>query len=191
MADAAQQIDALMEQASAALVAMRYAQCEKLCVEAMDLARTAEDFERLGRIMLPLQEARRQRRQAAEDAGTVVLTGQPLVAGEILDRHPRGCLLLTDPPYSRDDASALRDLARQRELFVEVLRLDDAGLTAAFCHAMENNGDAAVAHALRESDPVARVDALLGRLDQIGDHEIAHQRLADAARAAAKSPSTD
>lgn len=186
MTDAASRIDELMERASQALVSRDYLTCERLCVEAIGLARQAEDFERLARITLPLQEARRQRRQIAEDAGTVVFTGKREPAEAILDRCPRGCILLTDPPYAESDAQAVREAARHREAFVEVLRLDSAGLTAMFCKAMEEVGDAALASIPGSAEPVERVDRILAKLDQVGDHEIAHQRLASAARAAAR-----
>ncbi len=185
MNDAAQQIDATMETASQALVANRYLECERLCMAALQAARRANDFERISRILLPLQEARRQRRQIAEDAGTVVLTSTRNEVGDILEAHRAGCLLLTDPPYTQADGDALREAARQRELFVEVLVMDSAALTGAFCWAMEQVGDAAIASLPPEGSPVEQVDALLGQLDRIGDHELAHQRLAQAAQEAA------
>lgn len=179
-------IDELMERASVELVAMRYGSCEALSLEAMGLAREAGDFERIARIALPLQEARRQRRQIAEDAGTFVITGRRLEAGAILDEHPVGCLLLTDPPYSQGDADALRKAAIERGCMVEVLCLNSVELTASFCAAMERAGDAAVARAWAGRGGAERVDALLAELDRIGDHEIAHQRLAEAARDATR-----
>jgi len=175
-------IDALMERASQALVARRYLECERLCGEALGLARQTKQFERLGRIMLPLQECRRQRRQIAADHGVVVLTGQRESVEQILDAHQAGCLLLTSPPYSQEDARALRELTRQREVMVEVLLLDQAGLVAAFERAAEDQGDAAIARYAQCDDPVRVIDGLLADLETIGDHEKAHQRVADAAR---------
>lgn len=186
MTDAASRIDQMMERASQALAGRDYLTCERLCVEAMGLAREAEDFERLARITLPLQEARRQRRQVAEEAGAVVFTGERKGPEAVLETCGRGCILLTDPPYGETDAQAIREAARQREAFVEVLRLDAAGLTAMFCRALEDVGDAALASVPASGDPVERVDRIMAKLDQIGDHEIAHQRLAEAARAAAR-----
>lgn len=186
MTDLGPEIDRIMDQASESLVANRYLECEQLCTAAVVKARAAGDFERLARIMLPLQEARRQRRQIAEDAGTIILNGLRREPDAVLDEHPRGCLLLTDPPYAAADGDALREAARRRELFVEVLVMDDAALTAAFCAAMENAGDALLASLDAHADPVKQVDAILAQLDRVGDHEIAHQRLADAARRAAR-----
>ena len=60
-------IPELMERASVALVDMDYLQCEALCLKALALARAAADWAAYARIVLPLQEARRQRRMIALD----------------------------------------------------------------------------------------------------------------------------
>jgi len=185
MTDAASEIDRIMDRASVALVENRYLECERLCVEAIGLAREAKDFDRLGRILLPLQEARRQRRQAAEETGAVVLTGQRKEVDEILNDHSQGCLLMTEPPYTQADGDAVRTEARQRGLFVEVLVMDNAALTGAFCWALEQAGDAVLASVPSDAPAAEQVDAILNQLDRVGDHEIAHQRLAEAAHAAA------
>lgn len=185
MAQSAAQIDALMEQASEKLAAMQYLECERLCRRAMALARQAGDFERLSRIVMPLEEARRQRRQIAEDAGVFVIAEKQPPA-EILQQHPRGCLMLIAPPFEQHDADAVRELIAQRGLFAEVLLMTKTALKAAFLRTMEQQGDAALAKIDAKADPIQQVDALLAVIDAIGDHEITHQRLADAAQLAAK-----
>ena len=70
-----QKIDDLMESASAALAATRYFEAERLAWQALGAAHSAKDFERMGRIALPLQEARRQRYQQALDVGTGGISG--------------------------------------------------------------------------------------------------------------------
>lgn len=180
-------IDPLMERASAALAEMDYLTCERLCEQALQLARDGDDFDRYARILLPLQECRRQRRQIAEDHGTAVFAGEEREdVGLILKAQPTGCILLLDPPYSADDASALRAAARENEQMVEVLLLDQKALTAAFLKAMEDAGDAILASVPRNASPRERLDAIAGRLDELADHEIAHQQLADAARQATR-----
>lgn len=62
------QIDELMDRASESLVAMRYFESERFGLKALTLAHRALDFERMARITLPLQEARRQKAQLAMDA---------------------------------------------------------------------------------------------------------------------------
>ncbi|MHB1155960.1 MAG: hypothetical protein ACYC26_03870 [Phycisphaerales bacterium] len=185
MPDIPHPIDALMEQAGESLAGMRYLECERFCQRAIALARQAGDMDRLARIVMPLEEARRQRRQTAEDAGVTVLA-EKLSPGEIVQRHPRGCLMLLAPPFDANDVAAVRELAVQRGLFIETLLMDQPRLKAAFSRAMEEQGDAALAQIGRHDDPAKQVDALLAVIDRIGDHEIAHQRLADAARAAGK-----
>jgi hypothetical protein len=178
-------IDQIMERASERLLAMDYPECERLCLEALAAARQTEDFERYARILLPLQEARRQRRQMAVDAGIVVLGEPKLTPEQILARYPRGCLMLL-PPYTQEDERAIRELTRNRSLIVEILVLSDEGLRQCFEQQMEREGDAAVAAVPRGLSPAGQVDALAAVVDRIGDHEVAHQRLADAARAAAR-----
>lgn len=179
-------IDELMEQASQKLVAMDYLACERLCLVALALAREARDFQRYARILLPLQEARRQRRQIAADAGVVVLGEPRLAAEQVLDAHPGGCLMLLSPPYSPDDEAAVRVLARRRGLMVEAMVFDGAALRQCFEQQMEREGDAAVAGVGTGGPAQEQVDVLAAVLERVGDHEIAHQRLAAAARRAAR-----
>lgn len=54
-----------MEQASVALVERRYFEAERLALQALRKAHAARDYERMARIVLPLQEARRQKRDLA------------------------------------------------------------------------------------------------------------------------------
>ncbi len=186
MTEPAAEIDRIMEQASQALVDTDYLTCERLCESALGMARQANDFDRYARVLLPLQEARRQRRQVASDGGACVFTGEhKQEVGIILKRQPAGCVLLTDPPYTAEDAAAIRAAARDNEQMVEVLLLDSAGLLAAFLKAMEDHGDALLA-SVTTDDPIAKLDAIAAQLDELGDHEIAHQQLAAAARAAAR-----
>ena len=181
-------IDLIMERASEALLALDYPACERLCLEALAEALRTRNYERVARILLPLQEARRQRRQIAVEAGVRVLAGPRLDPERILADHPRGCLMLLAPPYSLDDERLVRDLARQRALMVEVLTFDPESLRQSFEQQMERVGDAAVASVPANLPPDQQVEALAAILERVGDHEIAHQRLATAARLAEKSP---
>lgn len=61
-------IDELMEAASDALVAMRYFEAERLALDALLRARRGDCFDAMARIVLPLQEARRQRLDLAFEA---------------------------------------------------------------------------------------------------------------------------
>lgn len=227
-------LDAMMEDASRALARMEYLECEALCVEALDQARAAEAWSYVARILLPLQEARRQRRMIAAEGvvrlGTTSLTGP--VSGW-LDEMEAGCLAVT-APHGAAQARELVALARQRRRVVEVLYVENAprqgdwrvrsfggpavtvevagppptwcdrwirpgemsnaiegasgvlrSATPAdwFLDASEALGDAALEAALQHHDsPKASFDALYDCLQVVSDHEILHQRLAEAAR---------
>ncbi len=103
-AEATSNLDRLMDQASNALVQTEYFAAEKLCVRALRQAHKAGDFERLARICLPLQEARRQRRMLALDSGLrLTLSTNP---------DPKSLLpgfYLVQPPLIGLDARNLRE----------------------------------------------------------------------------------
>jgi len=208
-------IDELMERASDALVHTRYFEAERLALRALHAARKAGDFDRLARICLPLQEARRQRLMLAHDVKkTVRVIDRPY--DPATDLQP-GCVLF-QPPLVAADARRYRIECLERDIPVAVLcrepltqtRLQPLAALGAvvvrtkvrppkrvdqpdrewFIDAMERLGDAAI----DEIDPalvgVRRVDALLDRLDAVPDHEKLHQRLADAAHDALKHADT-
>lgn len=111
MTTAEHAIDALMEEASGALVAMDYFKAERLCTRAIERARGSHDYERMARACLPLQEARRYIRQAALDAPDTVVLSSP---ADLPSPAPSGRYLL-QPPSVGIDAGVLRaTLARRR-----------------------------------------------------------------------------
>ena len=107
-------IDDIMEAASQALLDTRYWECEAMCLRALEKAYTQQDYERMGRIVMPLQEARRQKRQMAEDAaqkaGVHVLDERPTGTGEAPGLNEPGCYMLR-PPLVGADGRELRDRA--------------------------------------------------------------------------------
>lgn len=105
-------IDRLMERASEALQSTGYFQAESMCTRALEKARRANDFERVARICLPLQEARRQIRDEACDRGVVRLIGASADVGEPLEP---GCYLL-QPPLIGLDARTLWQLGLRRQI---------------------------------------------------------------------------
>lgn len=119
MADAtrANPIDVLMERASAALVAADYIAAESLASRALVKARRADDFERVARIVLPLQEARRQLRQIAADAGPARLIRSP---DDVPDPLESG-LYLVQPPLIGLDARTLVEAGLRRGAAVVAL----------------------------------------------------------------------
>lgn len=216
-------IDDLMQTASQALAEMEYARCEALCVEALEQARDDEDWVMAERVLLPLQEARRQKRQSATDG--LILLGTPNKPGHVSDlaADPRcGCIVLTHP-CSTEDAAALDLHLRTQQRAVEVLFADNPAGDATwrvttyqgpwacaelpappsdwvgrwvdplktppptpahwFMKASEALGDAALAAVDAQPGTPERFDQLAEALIAAGDHEILHQRLAEAAKA--------
>jgi len=118
-------VDTIMEQASLALKRMDYLGCEAHCLKALALTRENQDWPNYARVLLPLQEARRQRRMIAAD-GVVRLgsndLGQPSEWIEKLSNG--GCILLTHP-HTIDQARELCQTTRSRDLYVEVLYADN------------------------------------------------------------------
>lgn len=115
LAEAVAKVDQLMERASTALVHRRYFECEKVCVEALSLAHQYQDFERMARICLPLQESRRLKRQMAADLGVVTV-----IDAEMPARMRAGCYLVR-PPRVGLDGRMLREMADQAEVPAIVL----------------------------------------------------------------------
>jgi len=131
-------LDEIMEQASQALADMDYLACEALCVQALTEAREQKRYRYYARVLLPLQEARRQRRMIAAQ-GEVLLGGTAGGtaggAAEGIDwdawlaEDKPGCLALTHP-NTVEDAKALAERAREQGRFVEVLFADNQPDTA-------------------------------------------------------------
>jgi len=117
LAQNARAIDDLMERASGALVAADYFEAETIALRALEKARHAGDFERMARICLPIQEARRQRRHEAIDSGQTFLIRTLPSRGEALRA---GCYLL-EPPLIGIEGRVVRDFAERRRVPVLVL----------------------------------------------------------------------
>lgn len=115
-------LDDVMSRASLALVQMDYLTCETLCLSALALARASDDWVYYARILLPLQEARRQRRMIAAESvvrlGTAGLTETP--ADHWIAQVQAGCVALTHP-HTPSDALSLHEAARRGRLHIEVL----------------------------------------------------------------------
>ncbi len=97
-------IDRLMERAGSALLATRYLEAERHAARALELAFNKRDYDRMARILLPLQEARRQRRQLAVDSGRRSVIDTPRKADP-----PQAGLVLVQPPMIGAEARALRE----------------------------------------------------------------------------------
>jgi hypothetical protein len=116
-AEKAAKIDAMMERASRALVKRDYFEAERLAAGALRRAHHEGDFARMARIIMPLQEARRLKRDMAYDAGKVFVVEGELPHGKAL---VQGCYLI-GPPRVGVDGRMLRDLADERHVPVVVV----------------------------------------------------------------------
>lgn len=209
MTAATEKLDGIMDRASRALADMDYLACEALCLEALVEARDQRRFGCYARVLMPLQEARRQRRMIAAQGEVTLDSSQPgFDTDRWLTELRAGCVVLTHP-YTAEDARALAERVRREKKFIEVLFADNtadapswtlrsydgpevscdvpspaSGQSPAqwFLHATEQLGDAA----LRSIDDSLRGEALIldleARLRVFPDHELLHQRLAQAAR---------
>lgn len=174
-------VDNLMEKASAALAATDYFGAVTLCDKALLKARRGDDFERLSRITLPLQEARRQIRQIATDAASTVR----LIAGP--DQAPRplapGCYLVA-PPLIGLDARTLDEMGMRKQ--VPVIAIAREPLTRAGLWPVVAVSAVSVRTRLAPPVPLERVETRVTKDDFAGEipvrwFEAAYEALGDTA----------
>lgn len=199
-------VDSIMAAATRAMMETQWFAAERLALEALSVARRASDFERMARICLPLQEARRQRLSLALDAAAGAGGAARFVDWPIDGAPPEAGCWIVGPPQVGADARRLRLAAVERDVAAAVLCREPptrGGLwpvvavgqlviririvppidarspdLAWFGRALEQLGDTAIASALEERAGVRRIDALLARLVAHPDHEKLHQALA-------------
>lgn len=113
-----------MERASRALAQTQYLACERLCLEALRQAREKQDWATYARILMPLQESRRQRRMIAAE-GFIRLGASHLEGpdGSWSVGFGAGCILVTRP-FSRQHAAGLLGALSEQHKHVEVLFAD-------------------------------------------------------------------
>lgn len=116
-------LQALCQHGQELLADTDYLGAERALVEAEQLARKSSDWDTLARLYMPLQEARRQRRQLCGE-GTVVLDlvaeskEDRLVGRHIVENYPHGQLLVAGWG-SIEPAMEVRRLQAKHGLFVE------------------------------------------------------------------------
>ena len=119
----ADDLQALCEEGQQRLMRMDYLGAEAILEQAEAAALSAEDFDTLGRLYFPLQEARRQRRQVCGE-GIIRLdlwandSNDPLDPGAIVAQHPHGQLLVAGWA-DLSPAVRVRQLARDPARYVE------------------------------------------------------------------------
>ena len=200
----------LMEDASAALAEGRYFDCERIADEALHRAWQRLDYAEMARIVLPLQEARRQRRLAAVAAGKVHVIDQTMPApGSVLKA---GVYVVTAPMVGAD-AMQIRHAALAQKTPVVALAVEPvtklgflpvvsvgpivvrtrvdrpAKFTGEWAlEAIENLGLQAI-EAVDVTRPLGRqIDQLMDGLDAVPECEGLHQRLMETCISAARQP---
>ncbi len=197
----AARIDELMQKAQSALKSARWFEAERLAQRALELAHQVGDFGRMGRIILPLQESRRQRAQLAAD-----VTGIKWIEGEISEDHKVGPgMHMLQPPLVGADARRIRLTALRREVPTLILCREPstrAGLVPIvaiglmtvrarieppekplkpskqwFLAAIEQLGDEAIGMIDTGMDAVRQVDFAVSLLDSVPEHEELHTTL--------------
>lgn len=125
MPDAAvlQTIQSLCEQGQAALLTTDYLAAERHLVAAETLAWDAADYDALARLYMPLQEARRQRRQRCGDGVFVTIArrspDETIEPAAVATQYPLGQLLVA--AYgSIQPALQLRTIADQQHLYLDL-----------------------------------------------------------------------
>jgi hypothetical protein len=113
----------LCERGQKLLMRTEYLDAERALMEADAVATRIDDFDTLARLYMPLQEARRQRRQRAGE-GIVrldLIATSPETAldpEEIVAKYPQGQLLVAGWE-SIEPALRIRELQRQRNLYLD------------------------------------------------------------------------
>ncbi|TVQ63225.1 MAG: hypothetical protein EA378_02755 [Phycisphaerales bacterium] len=121
-AERAARLDALMERASAALTRTDYFQAIELASTALRRAHQQRDYERMARICLPLQEARRQVRQLASDAGASGGVFVVARAQDLPERLAPGCYLVQPPMIGAEGRQLADTLSASRVAGLVVTR---------------------------------------------------------------------
>jgi len=204
---ATRNIEATMEEASAALAQGDYFEAERLSIKALQSAFVRGEFDLVARIALPLQEARRQRRLMAIDADRVLVFEKDPPTGE--SKLKAGCYVVRAPLVAAD-ARRISEAALEQRVPVIALATEprtQAGLlpiaivgattirakmkpprtfTGKWClEAIE----ALTESALQTFDPGRaahrQVEDLVEKVLTLPESELLHQKLAEVAHEAA------
>ena len=117
------ELQALCESGQRELMATNYWAAEKILARAEQIAFDQREFETLSRLYMPLQEARRQRRQRCGEGmvhlGLIAKSASDrLSAEQIIEQYPFGQLLIAGWE-TIEPAVRFRRLAAERNLYVD------------------------------------------------------------------------
>lgn len=193
-------IDSLMERAAAALARTDYFECERVSAQALSMTHRLGDYGRMGRILMPLEECRRQKRLLAADAG---MKGRLCEIPEESFEIHTGCWLV-EPPLVGADGRELRRRANEADIPVLVIVREPEtqlrkwpivmiGVKTVRTYveppkaepdvewllaAAEAMGDAAIESVDGSMSFERRIDELMDLLATLQDHDRLHQTLA-------------
>ncbi|MFG0328540.1 MAG: hypothetical protein ACF8PN_01465 [Phycisphaerales bacterium] len=198
----------IMDLASEALVGGRYFECERLANQALHQAWDAGDYDSMARITMPLQEARRQRRLNAIDAGHIVLYDEDNPPPGAEAEYKPGVYIVT-PPFVAADARVIAETSFESDAptfsfaceprtqlgLTPVVVVGPIVLRARIKPARQPDSawclgviDALTEVALDTLDPTRplprQVDEVMDRLDALPESELLHQKLVEIAHAA-------
>jgi hypothetical protein len=145
------------------LMATEYLEAEAILASAETDAWAARDFDTLARLYMPLQEARRQRRQRAGE-GVVCLDllsegpDDRVEARHIIENYPHGQLLVAGY-QTIEPAIEVRRLQKQHKLYVDTFLAAVFPIGAGRVVAIVPTEDVALPQA-----PAASIDALIRQL---------------------------
>ncbi|MBL9140944.1 MAG: hypothetical protein JNK53_03675 [Phycisphaerae bacterium] len=214
-----EKVSEMMERAEAALRRAQWFEAERLALKSLEIARREDDFDSMARIVMPLQEARRQRLQLALEHKKI-----HVLEGDISDEMALspGCYVV-QPPAVGADARRLRLAALRREVPVAVLCREPRTRTGLcpivtigqqtvrvridppknwdkpdfkwFVAALESLGNGAIDALDTGLELDRQIDFLLSVLDGVPEHEKLHQLLEskckDAVRGFIRSAAVD
>ena len=111
-------LQSLCDAGQRALIATDYLAAEEVLAQAESLAWNAQDWDALSRLYMPLQEARRQRRQRCGEGVVKLDFAGTIDPAEIVARYPHGQLLVSGLG-SIQPALEVRGLAKEQKRYVE------------------------------------------------------------------------
>lgn len=202
-------IESLMDRATASLSGGRFIESERISDEALHRAWKSGQYGLMSRILLPLQESRRQRRLEAAETGKVfVIEEGQVIPGSDEGALASGCYVVM-PPNVAADARQIRMNGLMQECSVVAFACEprtQAGLlpvavvgpcalrarlkpvkafTVSWClKVVEALSSEALMYMDRTRPIEKQVDVLMDYLDALPESEEFHLELAEAARKA-------
>lgn len=158
-------VDELCELGSEQLIQTRYLEAEATLVRAETIALAANDWDSISRLYMPLQEARRQRRQRCGE-GTVCLSllargpDDLIDPATVLERYSSGQLLVAGWE-TIEPAARIREMAAEQQLYVEVFLAAVCGSGNSRFVLIAPEASTPLPLAGIDSDQIARADALM------------------------------